>query len=51
MAGYVKERSRDLGDDVLSGLITASEGDDRLTEEEVVGQVLNLHIAGYENDV
>jgi cytochrome P450 len=33
---------------VLSGLITASDGDDRLTEEEVVGQVLNLHIAGYE---
>jgi pimeloyl-[acyl-carrier protein] synthase len=48
VAGYVTERSRDLGDDVLSGLITASEGDDRLTEEEVVGQVLNLHIAGYE---
>lgn len=48
VAGYVSERCRDLGDDVLSGLITASEGDDRLTEEEVVGQVLNLHIAGYE---
>jgi pimeloyl-[acyl-carrier protein] synthase len=48
LAGYVRARSRDLGDDVLSGLITASEGDDRLTEDEVIGQVLNLHIAGYE---
>ena len=48
VAGYVAERSRHLGDDVLSGLITASEGDDRLTRDEIIGQVLNLHIAGYE---
>jgi pimeloyl-[acyl-carrier protein] synthase len=48
VAGYVAERSRHLGDDVLSGLITASEGDDRLTRDEIIGQVLNLHIAGFE---
>lgn len=36
------------GDDLLTGLIAAEEGGDRLTEEELVEQLILLYIAGHE---
>lgn len=39
------------GDDVFSGLISAAEDGDVLTEEELVAQVMFLYIAGHETTV
>ncbi|MBF6176711.1 cytochrome P450 [Nocardia blacklockiae] len=42
------ERSRQRGDDLLSGLLDAADGDDRLTPEEIVGILILLVGAGIE---
>lgn len=41
-------RRADPHDDLLSGLIEASDGDDRLTEVEVMANVLLIYAAGFE---
>lgn len=52
LVGYYTEltiaRSRDRADDLLSGLLDAAEGDDRLTPEEIVGVLILLVGAGIE---
>lgn len=42
------ERSRNRGDDLLSGLLDAADGDDRLSPEEIVGVLILLVGAGIE---
>ncbi|WP_238845167.1 cytochrome P450 [Nocardia terpenica] len=42
------ERARDRRDDLLSGLLDAADGDDRLTPEEIVGVLILLVGAGVE---
>ncbi|WP_231951642.1 cytochrome P450 [Nocardia terpenica] len=42
------ERARNRGDDLLSGLLDAADGDDRLTPEEIVGVLILLVGAGVE---
>ena len=39
------------GDDLLTALIAAEEGGDRLTDEELIAQVLLLYVAGHETTV
>ncbi|BCK56393.1 cytochrome P450 [Nocardia wallacei] len=52
LVGYYTEltvaRSRDRGDDLLSGLLDAADGDDRLSPEEIVGVLILLVGAGIE---
>ncbi|NNH72879.1 cytochrome P450 [Nocardia uniformis] len=45
------ERSRVRADDLLSGLLDAAEGDDRLTPEEIVGVLILLIGAGIETSM
>jgi cytochrome P450 len=47
----IERRRRSLGDDLLSALIEAEEGGDRLREEELLGTALFLLIAGHETTV
>lgn len=47
----VAERRAQPGDDLISRLALAQEGDDRLSEDELVGMVGILLIAGYETTV
>ena len=47
----IERRRRSLRDDLLSALIEAEEGGDRLTEEELLGTALFLLIAGHETTV
>jgi cytochrome P450 len=47
----IERRRRSLRDDLLSALIDAEEGGDRLTEEELLGTALFLLIAGHETAV
>jgi cytochrome P450 len=47
----IELRRRSLRDDLLSALIEAEEGGDRLTEEELLGTALFLLIAGHETTV
>ncbi|MFJ1455112.1 cytochrome P450 [Nocardia sp. N2S4-5] len=42
------ERSRSRGDDLLSGLLDAADGDDRLSPQEIVGVLILLVGAGIE---
>lgn len=55
MVGYldrvIADRRRDLGDDVLSGLIAAEEAGDRLSTEELYATVVLLYLAGHETTV
>lgn len=44
----VAKKRSDPGDDILTSLIEAEEGGDRLTEDEIVSMVFLLMIAGYE---
>src|SRR5438876_1196608 len=44
-------KRRQPGDDLLSALIAAEEGDDVLTDDELVDQVMLLYIAGHETTV
>jgi cytochrome P450 len=50
-AELIERRRRSLSDDLLSALIEAEEGGDRLTEEELLGTGLFLLIAGHETTV
>ena len=47
----IERRRRDPGDDLLSGLIAAEEGGDRLSENELLATGLFLLIAGHETTV
>ncbi len=47
----IERRRRSLRDDLLSALIEAEEGGERLTEEELLGTALFLLIAGHETTV
>jgi cytochrome P450 len=47
----IERRRRSLSDDLLSALIEAEEGGDRLSEEELLGTALFLLIAGHETTV
>jgi len=47
-SGLLGERAKQPQDDLLSGLIQASEGEDRLTPEEIVGVLILLIGAGIE---
>lgn len=55
MRAYLTEvidaRRRDLGDDVLSGLIAAEEQGDRLNTHELLSFVVLLYVAGHETTV
>ncbi|MFL6053088.1 MAG: cytochrome P450 [Actinoallomurus sp.] len=55
LVGYytelTKERARKRDDDLLSGLLDAAEGDDRLTPEEIVGVLILLVGAGIETSM
>ncbi|MFI8975742.1 cytochrome P450 [Nocardia asteroides] len=52
LIGYYTEltiaKSRERGDDLLSGLLDAADGDDRLSPEEIVGVLILLIGAGIE---
>lgn len=48
LSGLVAERRRRPGDDLLSDLVRASDGDARLTEDEVVSMAFLLLSAGHE---
>jgi cytochrome P450 len=50
-AELIERRRRSLGEDLLSALIEAEEGGDRLSEEELLGTALFLLIAGHETTV
>lgn len=50
-ADLIERRRRSLRDDLLSALIEAEEGGDRLSEEELLGTALFLLIAGHETTV
>jgi cytochrome P450 len=45
------ERRRDPQDDLITALVQAEEAGDRLSEEELMGMILLLLIAGYETTV
>ena len=47
----VREKRNNPGEDILTGLIVAEDNGDRLTEDEIVGMVFLLIIAGYETTV
>jgi len=47
----VEARRRNLGDDVLSGLLVAEEAGDRLSTEELLAFVVLLYVAGHETTV
>jgi cytochrome P450 len=49
--GMVEERRKALGNDLISDLIKARVGDDRLSDEELVGNCILLLIAGHETTV
>lgn len=47
----IRERRRDLGDDLLSALIRARDSGDRLSEQELVAMAVLLLVAGHETTV
>jgi len=49
--GLVARRRKALGDDIISALVRAEEGGDRLSEDELVAMVFLLLIAGHETTV
>ena len=48
LADLIKIRRADPQDDLLTGLIQASDGEDRLSESEVISNVLLIYAAGFE---
>jgi cytochrome P450 len=48
LAGLIQERRQEPRDDLISGLLAASEGRDSLREMELLSMLLLLLIAGYE---
>jgi cytochrome P450 len=55
MADYfdelVKERRKNLGDDLISSLIRAEVDGDRFTDDELVVQAIGITVAGYETTI
>lgn len=55
MVAYVRtliaEKRAEPGDDLLSGLVTARDGSDRLSEDELTSMVFLLLVAGHETTV
>ena len=51
LVAIIDERRQHLGDDILSALIQAEEGGDRMSEKELISFVLLLYIAGHETTV
>ena len=51
MRGLIRLRHREPGDDLLSDLVRAEEAGDRLSEDELLGMVFLLLIAGHETTV
>jgi cytochrome P450 len=51
MRALITERRADLGDDLLSDLLRAQEGDDGLTDDEVLASAILLLNAGHEASV
>jgi cytochrome P450 len=47
----IEERRKDLGEDILSGLIRAEEAGDRLSPTELIAQSIGLLIAGFETTI
>jgi cytochrome P450 len=47
----VEQRRRNLGEDLLSGLLVAEEAGDRLTTDELIAFVVLLYVAGHETTV
>jgi len=47
----IEKKRANPGDDILTGLIQAEEGGDRLTPNELLGMVFLLIVAGYETTV
>jgi len=48
VAAVVRERQRDRGDDLISDLLSAEEGGDRLTHDELLTMVGNLIVGGHD---
>jgi len=48
LSELIKVRRADPLDDLLTGLIQASDGEDRLSEDEVISNVLLIYAAGFE---
>ena len=48
LSDLIKIRRADPQDDLLTGLIQASDGEDRLSENEVISNVLLIYAAGFE---
>ena len=51
LEGVIADRRTHLGDDILSGLISAEESGDRLSTDELISLVLLLYVAGHETTV
>ena len=47
----INKKRQNPGDDILTGLIEAEEGGDRLSEDELIAMVFLLIVAGYETTV
>lgn len=47
----IAERKNDLGDDLLSSMIQASEGGDRFADQELIIQAIGVIVAGYETTI
>jgi len=50
-AKLIEERSRELGDDMLSDMIRAADDGDRLSTEELFAQAIGLLVAGFETTI
>lgn len=48
LVGLIEQRRADPQDDMLSALIQASDGEDRLTQDEVISNVFLIYAAGFE---
>jgi unspecific monooxygenase len=51
LRGYVEERRRKPGDDILSVLIAARDGEEKLSDAELISSVIQLLNAGHEATV
>ncbi|MCM6773588.1 cytochrome P450 [Nocardia sp. CDC159] len=51
LIGLITERSRALGEDILSELIRANHEDDKLTERELISMLFLILVAGHETTV
>ena len=48
LTGLIATRRAEPRDDLVSGLIEASDGEDRLSEQEVIANILLIYAAGFE---